>query len=409
MTNVERIKKVAVALRYAAFVAGCAHLVVFVAACDEQSSGGLSISFDPESLADQTEVIELNLVDRCDDSTGGTALAQDPKKQWTLYRDGALPDIGNLSNGSYAFYARGFDKSCRLVSSGCQAFSVKASSSPNVDVVLGMAKCPVGGACGTLACSPLEDGGSDGETDAASDGGIDASHDAGNQPTVDWSLELGAVCNVSIFGYAACDASAATITTADPFQRGSVYANQLVSMHPGTSLEVTFTMKMDMPSQVTVADGVVFVIREKDSPTIGYAAGSLGYEGGFIGEMTYDSVTPSVAVEMDTYHGANDPGAGQHVAVLANGNVSNHLAWDPAPFSFSDVPETHVWVDYDGSTNMLTAYFSMTNTKPVEPQLTAIVDIPTDVGSQVYLGFTGSTGQYFIRQRITDFSFRVWD
>ncbi|MEZ4254655.1 MAG: hypothetical protein R3A78_02930 [Polyangiales bacterium] len=190
-----------------------------------------------------------------------------------------MPDIGNLSNGSYAFYARGFDKSCRLVSSGCQAFSVKASSSPNVDVVLGMAKCPVGGACGTLACSPLEDGRSDGETDAASDGGIDASHDAGNQPTVDWSLELGAVCNVSLYGFSLCNASAATITVAAAGQRGAFYADQLVTMNAGTSLEIEFTATMDMPSAEKVADGIVFVIREKDAPELGAGAGWLGYEG----------------------------------------------------------------------------------------------------------------------------------
>ncbi|MEZ4254656.1 MAG: hypothetical protein R3A78_02935 [Polyangiales bacterium] len=112
---------------------------------------------------------------------------------------------------------------------------------------------------------------------------------------------------------------------------------------------------------------------------------------------------------MDTFVGGNDPGAGQHVAVLSNGDVANHITWDPAPFEFTAVPETHVWIDYDGNTNTLTAYFAMTDTKPAEPQLTATLDIPGDVGSQVYLGFTGSTGQFFARQRITDFSFRVWD
>jgi len=67
-----------------------------------------------------------------------------------------------------------------------------------------------------------------------------------------------------------------------------------------------------------------------------------------------------------------------------------------------------LWVDYDGSTNQLHIYLNNTGeAKPADPLATAANLSLTDIfnRSEIYVGFTASTGGYFENQDILSFLF----
>jgi hypothetical protein len=149
------------------------------------------------------------------------------------------------------------------------------------------------------------------------------------------------------------------------------------------------TYDFDMTFQVYLgnndggADGIAFVM-QPNSTAAGGSGGGLGYLG----------ITPSIAVEYDTWQ--NDDPAYDHIAVHKNGDVNTSTGAVAGPVqasSSSDNIEDGQWhstrITWDASTTTLMVYFDGVL------RVTYINDIVTNTftgNPAVYWGFTGATG-----------------
>lgn len=155
------------------------------------------------------------------------------------------------------------------------------------------------------------------------------------------------------------------------------------------------------------ADGIAFVL-QPISTVVGSSGGGIGYLG----------ISPSLAVEIDTYQNGNygDPSA-DHIAIQANGDVSHNTLNNLAPpvsaltnnANIEDGQNHLLRVTWNAGTQTLEAYFDGTL------RVTYTGDIVTTIFSgspNVYWGFTGSTGgqrneQRFCLSIIPDFETSV--
>ena len=129
------------------------------------------------------------------------------------------------------------------------------------------------------------------------------------------------------------------------------------------------------------ADGFTFTIQSKGVTALGSAGGNLGYTG----------ISPSVAIEFDTYYNSyfGDPN-GNHIGINLNGNITS-VATDNV--SGGQLDAGHLWeavIQYDGTTLTATA----TNLEGSgSASVSYDVNIPTILGtSEAYVGFTAATG-----------------
>ncbi len=142
------------------------------------------------------------------------------------------------------------------------------------------------------------------------------------------------------------------------------------------------------------ADGIAFVLQPV-STSIGSNGGGLGYLG----------ITPSVAIEIDTYQNGNygDPAA-DHIGIQSNGDVdhgtANNLAGPVAALASSgniEDGQNHLLrVNWNAGTQTLEAYFDGVL------RVTYTGNIVANIFSNspnVYWGFTGSTGGSINEQR----------
>ncbi len=197
---------------------------------------------------------------------------------------------------------------------------------------------------------------------------------------------------------AACDLPRITITPDDGGLLGAAWYNTQLNLAQDFDMEfrLYFGNKDD-----DGADGMVFVM----TPSI---AGADVGEG-----LGYAGITPSVAVEFDTYpndgeHFGDDHGdpEADHVAVDVAGSV-DHFEMAGRPFAeignVEDGFEHRVRIQWTAAATTLRVYLD----DVVNPLLEYVSDLPNahlDGNSLVYFGFTGSTGvlsnqQYFIPVR----------
>ena len=159
------------------------------------------------------------------------------------------------------------------------------------------------------------------------------------------------------------------------------------------------------------ADGMTFVLRDPDAPSLGGGGSLMGYGG----SPTIAAIEPSVAVEIDTYaSGANSPGAGDpwfdHLAIHRNGNLS-HLSVDnlAGPISatlpttnIENGQEHHLRVTYDAETQEMKVYFNCNE------RLSEVIDLEDIIGTnEVRWGFTASTGGANNMHRVCDAEWTV--
>jgi hypothetical protein len=165
---------------------------------------------------------------------------------------------------------------------------------------------------------------------------------------------------------------------------GSAFFTDPVSFGAGTSLFAHFAFRIGGGQGEAGADGMAFVVQS--SPA---GASALGMSGEKLG---YGPIAPSVAIEIDTWHNDTDP-AGQHVALLAGGDTTQHIESASVPFSFNDGVVRYMWVDYDGKSDTLEVYLSPDNARPSTALLTHTgFDFSGALGSTVYIGFSAATG-----------------
>ena len=170
----------------------------------------------------------------------------------------------------------------------------------------------------------------------------------------------------------------ATLTLAQNGKKGMIWSDFKIDLDEDFSVEADLFF-----GNTWGADGIAFVMQPLSNDA-GGGGGGIGYR----------DISPSIAIEFDTYHnGGVDPTTNDHAAIIKDGNfsISNHSAFIP----YSDLGNIEdnnyhrVIIDWDVSTQN----FSMTFDGVLK--LSAIIDIKNTIFSgnpEVYWGFTAATG-----------------
>jgi hypothetical protein len=143
-------------------------------------------------------------------------------------------------------------------------------------------------------------------------------------------------------------------------------------------------------------DGIAFVLHSKGAGALGLGGGGLGYSG----------IDPSFEVEFDIFGNpeANDPD-GNHVAIMKNGDHTNHL--DSATPAFSLFGDTiFVWIKYSKGTHKLKAFVNDAPNRPPNASVSREQNLKRLLGRRARVGFTGGTGLAFALQDILRFKLR---
>jgi Legume lectin domain len=150
-----------------------------------------------------------------------------------------------------------------------------------------------------------------------------------------------------------------------------------------------------LPSDGSFSTAFAFVIAPPngaDGMTFALQAAGATALGNFGGDLGYGTITPSLAVEFDTYDNAPADPNGNHVGIDLNGDVASVLTALP-PGTLADGESWFAWIDYDGSTDSLEVRLSRSTTRPTNALLTYSIDVPTQLGTTTaWVGFTGGTG-----------------
>ncbi len=181
------------------------------------------------------------------------------------------------------------------------------------------------------------------------------------------------------------------LTPATFNQAGSAWFSDAVPIGADTSIETSFTFRTSGGQGSGGADGLAFVLHNDPRATaaLGQSGGDMAYGGA-------GRIENSVAILFDTYRNPFDPGADQ-VAIVRDGDVTVPLARIDAGLDLNAGALRYVWIDYDGTTDLLEVYLDDTATKPATPLLTTTIDLFALLGGgaladQFYSGFTAGTG-----------------
>jgi glucose/arabinose dehydrogenase len=144
------------------------------------------------------------------------------------------------------------------------------------------------------------------------------------------------------------------------------------------------------------ADGMAFIIQNTPAgaAALGSAGGGLGYGG--IGPA-------SIAIELDTYQNAFDPNS-NNVSLLLGGDGAAPIVTALAPIDLNGGSVVHVWVDYDGASNLLEVFVAGSPGKPTTPLFSQTIDLAGVLGNQAYFGVSAATGGLVNEQRVLSWS-----
>jgi hypothetical protein len=190
------------------------------------------------------------------------------------------------------------------------------------------------------------------------------------------------------------DGAVVRLASATTNQAGSMFSTQKIDAAAGFS--TNFAFRISNPGGIpdaagqSGADGFTFVLQDQTNSPNSVGAG-LGYAG----------LTPSVAVEFDTWMNAASNGfpsiadiSTNHIGVDINGNVHSVVALDrPGPVERFDNGALHfVWIDYNGTT-LDVRINDTADVRPALPTLSYNIDIPSILGqNKGFVGFTAATG-----------------
>lgn len=186
------------------------------------------------------------------------------------------------------------------------------------------------------------------------------------------------------------------LTPALNIQSGSAFIMQPFFLTTDTSFSSEFQFQITGGSGG--ADGIVFIIH----------SAPLGPQelGGFGIDLGYSPISPSIAVEFDTWlNGGLDPND-NHIGIDINGDLTSPGGTSTLVPDLNSGSPVYAWVDYNGANNLLEVFVDSTSTKPSVPQLSYIVDIPLILGSSAYYaGFSAGTGGLNNVHEIVSWSF----
>ena len=171
------------------------------------------------------------------------------------------------------------------------------------------------------------------------------------------------------------------LTSASNGQSGSVWNVNLLNL----SNAFNFTFDVYLGCNNGGADGLAFVLQPL-SVNAGSSGGGIGYAG----------ISPSLAVELDTYQNGGEPGF-DHMALQTNGVVSHGgpntltgpVPITPAAANVEDCAWHQLNVVWNPATNTMTVYFDG------NLRMTYTGDIINNIfggNPNVYWGFTAATG-----------------
>lgn len=194
------------------------------------------------------------------------------------------------------------------------------------------------------------------------------------------------------------------LTPSAPDQAGTAFLKEPVSLASNASFSTFFSFRLskdggaDDPGedQIPGADGITFILQ-----TITNNIGGLG------DDIGYGGITNSVAVEFDTYYNAGvDPilsggnGDGNHVGVDTNGSMVSVVTAHVAD-AMNNGNIWYAWIDYNGTTGDLELRLSETNSRPLMPTLTNVINMVSYLGTNVaYIGFGSGTGGSWNQQDV---------
>ena len=177
------------------------------------------------------------------------------------------------------------------------------------------------------------------------------------------------------------------LTPAVAAQNGSAFGTATVS---AAQFYSSFAFRLSEPGGTAPdsngkvgADGFTFAI-QRVSASLGSRGGGLGIE----------QVSPSVAIEFDTYRNADykDPSS-NHIGIDIDGVVTSIATVDVAE-PFNDGNLWYAWIDCDAST--ITVSVSQDGIRPEVPQLSYPINVEKTIGDKfAYVGFTAATGGGF--------------
>ena len=184
------------------------------------------------------------------------------------------------------------------------------------------------------------------------------------------------------------------LTPPDGPRAGSVFFTQPVRVDADTSFGARFQFCISESGGLSGgADGIVFIVQNSAAGTdaLGDPGGDLGYDAS---HQPDQQITSSLGIEFDTYNNGSSYGDpnNNHVALLTNGAIRAPLAVATPTFDLNSGAALNVWIDYDGTADVLQVFMGDTATKPAEPLLTqSDIDLAALVGSQAFFGFSGAT------------------
>ena len=189
------------------------------------------------------------------------------------------------------------------------------------------------------------------------------------------------------------------LTAAEASEAGSAFTTKALQFNAEYTFDIFFQFRMAGGSGG--ADGMAFILQTEGPTALGGSGGCLGYLGNNAAcPSTPAGITPSVAVEFDTYENAGDIND-NHIAILTDGNFNDLDPQTPYGVTDCSVAGTFgcmnngdtwsVWVQYDG-TNLNVALADNSTTRP--PNLIAYpIDLLSTLGqTAAYVGFSAGTG-----------------
>ena len=186
-------------------------------------------------------------------------------------------------------------------------------------------------------------------------------------------------------GVASDSSGTVTLTPNTNSQFGAVWNKSRIDL----ANDFCVTAEVYLGNNDAGADGMAFVM-QPNSVASGVHGGGIGYAG----------ITPSFAVEYDTYYNGASGIYNDHVALMKNCNTSNHTSWGVAPVDVGNI-EDGLWrktkIFWDSANNTVSVWLDnnadgdLTDTG--ETLFNAVsADLESNFSGEVYWGFTAATG-----------------
>jgi hypothetical protein len=203
--------------------------------------------------------------------------------------------------------------------------------------------------------------------------------------------DFSSVAGLTLNGNAAQVGNVLRVTPANYYQSGSAFSTSTVSLASSASFSTFFQFQFTNAGGACDglgcgADGLVFVVQTVGN-NVGGAGGGIGYAG----------INNSVGIEFDTWNnGGGDNNSSNHIGFDVNGSVSSVVLAEVTEADMNNGDIWNVWIDYDGSSNLLEARLGRSGTRPTNAILSLTRDLAADLGTtNAYVGFTSGTGAAF--------------